>query len=138
MELTCPNCDGEYVPICPCGDGPADWRPGDLGRLVAERDRLQARTEEYEQRVRDLVDESTAERLAAHTELTAVEAERDRLRAVVDAAVEAVAAHRAWIAKARTSGVTTVDAESHRRAAALATLGTMVDQLDGSEVMGDG
>jgi hypothetical protein len=42
MDEACPNCGGEYVPTCPCGDGPHDWQPGDLGRILAERDRLRA------------------------------------------------------------------------------------------------
>lgn len=60
--------------------------------------------------------------------------EHDRLRAVVDAAREFVAAQRAWIEKVKESGgVSSSDEESHRRAGSLATLGMQVDLLDTKE-----
>lgn len=60
-------------------------------------------------------------------------AERDRLRATIDAAREFSAAHNVWMAKAREAGVSPVDQESRRRAATLAALLDLVDQLDAEE-----
>jgi hypothetical protein len=63
------------------------------------------------------------------------EAERNRLRAVAEAAREAVDAQRAWIARAQVGGVSSIDNESIRRAAAFATLGTRIGALDNGDEM---
>lgn len=104
----------------------------DLDAVVSERDHLRAKVQGG---VRDLEGVVSALRAVldegprAHTRDRVPLAERARTQAVVDAAIELVDAHRAWIEKAKGGSVRSTDDESHRRAAAMATLGTYVDLL---------
>jgi len=65
-------------------------------------------------------------------QLAAAVAERDRLRAVVDAAISAVTLHRAW----RAAPADDITPLLRARAVALNALASAVDQLDVSPTMG--
>lgn len=132
-----------------------------LHTVMAERDRLQERIDAYEGDVqaweekRNLIKQSSlgtpgAEAVAARTppgvakaivlggsylaRAEAAEAERERLRAVVDAAREFETANTAWHAKIeRGELVQSTDDESRRRAAAISALTDHVRRLDGGE-----
>lgn len=97
-----------------------------------ERDTWRERVDEMDDRIKDLIDENAADRLAAHTELTVTEAERDRLRAVVEAARKTVGGSIQAIEAVRTE-------EMGRDAIlrnVLAALTKTYEQLNGSGIIG--
>lgn len=104
-----------------------------LVAVVAERNRLRAALAEtrqgleYERLVKYAAYEDTIE---TELRLHDAETERNRLRAVVEAARELVEARRVWFAKAEAGGVTSADPESVRRQAAIERLDEQVAALD--------
>lgn len=104
-----------------------------VAEVVAERDRLQ--DELIHARIQ--LSEEMCNGQSLEGQYHDLEAERDRLRAVVAAAREFGVAHDAWHDRIeRGENVRSTDDDSIRRAAALLELTDLVRQLDVSPTMG--